>query len=234
MKTRSDARSQKKSPFRTVLRILGALLLAMVLFALTANLVAVLGTKDRVLEPETVQAAMEDPDCILILGAGVWEGGRPSPILSDRLDEGLKLYQAGLAKKILVSGDHGREGYDEVNVMKSYLIERGVPGEDVFMDHAGFSTYESVYRAKAVFGVRRMIVVTQRYHLYRALYVADRLGIEAVGVHADPRRYAGAALREAREVAGRIKDALICIFKPEPTFLGDPVDIHGNGNVTND
>lgn len=175
-----------------------------------------------------------DADCILILGAGVWEGGVPSNMLADRLEEGLRLYGNRISGKILVSGDHGRKDYDEVNVMKKYLMERGVPGEDIFMDHAGFTTHESMYRAKEVFGVKKAVVVTQRYHLYRALYICGEMGIEALGSASDPRTYRGALMRNTRECFSRVKAVIWCFFKVKPKYLGEPIDIHGDGNVTND
>lgn len=173
-------------------------------------------------------------DCILILGAGVWNGNQPSPMLADRLEEGLRLYNTGASPKILVSGDHGKVNYDEVNVMKEYLMDAGVPDEDIFMDHAGFSTYESIYRAKAVFGVKKMIVVTQKYHMFRALYICDRIGVEALGSASDPRAYRGAFLRNFREWIARDKDIFSCLFKVKPTYLGESLDIRGDGSVTND
>lgn len=174
-----------------------------------------------------------DAQCILILGAGVWSGS-PSPMLEDRLEEGISLYKQGVAPKIIVSGDHGQTDYDEVNVMKKYLVEAGIPDSDIFMDHAGFSTYESIVRAKHVFGVERMVVVSQKYHLYRALYICERNKIDAVGVNADPRLYAGQKMRDIREVAARHKDIISCFFKLKPKYLGDKIDITGDGNVTND
>ena len=133
-----------------------------------------------------------------------------------------------------MSGDHGQDEYDEVNIMKDFAIEKGIPSEDIFMDHAGFSTYESIYRAKEIFGAKKIIIVTQEYHLYRALYIAKTMGIEAYGVGADPRQYVGAFNREVREILARNKDFVKCIFKPEPTYLGDPIPINGNGDDTND
>lgn len=172
-------------------------------------------------------------DCIVVLGAGV-KGETPSHMLEDRLLEAIKLYESGAAPKIIMSGDHSRVDYDEVNVMKTFAIERGVPSEDIFMDHAGFSTYESIYRAKEIFGAKKIIVVTQKYHLYRALYVADELDVDAVGVGADPRKYYGEVKRQIREIAARSKDMLWCSFKPTPTYLGDTIDLNGSGDVTND
>ena len=130
-------------------------------------------------------------DCILILGAGVHEDGKPSLMLKDRLERGIDLYKAGISEKIIVSGDHGTVGYDEVNVMKNYLIDAGIPSENIFMDHAGFSTYESIYRARDIFCVKSMVIVTQKYHLYRALYIAKEFGLDAVGVPAAEIKYYG-------------------------------------------
>ena len=131
-----------------------------------------------------------------------------------------------------MSGDHGREDYDEVNVMKSYAVENGVPDSDVFMDHAGFSTYDSIYRAKAVFEADSIIIVTQKYHLYRALYIAERLGVNAVGVSADLDDYSGQLKRDLREIAARDKDFFSCLFKPEPKYLGEKIPVSGDGNIT--
>ena len=102
------------------------------------------------------------------------------------------------------------------------------------MDHAGFSTYESIYRAKDIFEAKKVVIVTQEYHLYRALYIANQLGLEAYGVGADPRQYVGATYRELREILARDKDFIKCIFKPEPTYLGDTIPVSGNGDITND
>lgn len=177
--------------------------------------------------------APQKADCIMVLGAGV-NGDTPSPMLKDRLDTAIELYESGAADKLLMTGDHGREAYDEVNVMKKYAEDKGVPAEDIFMDHAGFSTYESIYRARDVFEVKSAIIVTQKYHLFRALYIADRLKLSAQGVSADPQKYAGALYREAREVLARDKDFVKCIFKPKPTYLGEVIPISGDGNLTND
>ena len=138
------------------------------------------------------------------------------------------------SEKLLMSGDHGRVEYDEVNAMKQYAVDRNVSSEDVFMDHAGFSTYETVYRAKEIFGCESVIIVTQEYHLYRALYIAERLGLEAYGVATDGYDYPGQTLREMREILARNKDFLTGIIKPKPTYLGEVISIDGNGDVTND
>ena len=171
-------------------------------------------------------------DVILVLGAAIWNGDTPSPMLQDRLDCGIKLYEQGTSCTMLMSGDHGDLNYNEVGVMLSYAVENGVPAENIFLDHAGFSTYESLYRAKYIYGAESVIICTQTYHLYRAIYMGDMLGLEVYGVPAETREYAGQNYYDAREFAARIKDFLGCIFWPEPTFLGDPIDLNGSGTVT--
>lgn len=155
-------------------------------------------------------------------------------MLEDRLLQGIALYKRGVASKIIMSGDHGKKDYDEVNVMKQYAIEQGVPSEDIFMDHAGFSSYESIYRAKEIFKAQKIIIVTQKYHLYRSIYIAKQLDLEAYGVSSDPRKYSGQWARELREIVARNKDFFKCIFKPKPTYLGETIPVSGNGDVTND
>lgn len=179
-------------------------------------------------------AKLQDVDCILVLGAGVWSDNRPSAMLEDRLREGIGLYHEGISNRLLMSGDHGRKEYDEVNVMKRFAMEEGVPSSDIFMDHAGFSTYESLYRARHIFEADKLVIVTQKYHLYRALYNARRQGIEAYGVASDPRAYAGQNYREFREVLARGKDFIYSLFKPKPTYLGDAIPVSGSGDITND
>jgi vancomycin permeability regulator SanA len=189
--------------------------------------------KERIVTVEET-ANLEDVDCIIVLGCQVRDDGTLSHMLRDRLMRGLEVYHAGAAPKLLMSGDHGRKEYDEVNAMKQYAIENGVPSEHVFMDHAGFSTYETVYRAKEIFEADKVIIITQEYHLYRALYIADKLGLEAYGVSADLNKYAGQSMRDFRDVLARCKDWAMCIFKPEPTYLGESIPVNGNGDVTND
>ena len=182
----------------------------------------------------SIGAELEDADCILIFGCGLRADGTPSDMLRDRLITGINAYNEGLANKIIVSGDHGRKDYDEVNVMKSFAVEHGVKSEDIFMDHAGFSTYESLYRAKEIFKAERVICVTQKYHLYRALYVAKRLGIEAVGISADIHTYRGQYVRDARELLARTKDFFTSVIKPKPKYLGEAIPVSGSGDITND
>ncbi|MBO4863030.1 MAG: YdcF family protein [Eubacterium sp.] len=188
---------------------------------------------DRILTVEEA-AGLLDVDCILVLGCGVYEDGSPTPMLRDRLELAEKVYESSNVPKFLMSGDHGKINYNEVRTMRLYILDKGEAlSEDIFMDHAGFSTYESIYRARDVFGVKKMIIITQTYHLGRALYIAKRLGVEAYGVGCED-TYAGNDYRSLREIFARDKDFLKCIFKPKPTYLGDAIDIKGDGNVTDD
>ena len=188
---------------------------------------------DAICTPEEA-ARHENVDCIIVLGCQVKDDGTPSDMLRDRLIRAVKLYDLGAASKIIMSGDHGTEVYNEVAVMKQFAIDAGVPSEDVFMDHAGFSTYETVYRAKEIFGAEKVIFVTQEYHLYRTLYIAKQLGLDACGVSSDLHTYAGQSVRELREILARCKDYVMTVLKPEPTYLGESIPVSGNGDITND
>jgi len=217
---------------KKMFKILIVIAIISIILVLSINFYVVGIAKNKMIK-DNDYSLLKDVDCILILGAGIW-GDKPSPMLQDRLDEGIKLYKEGIASKIIMSGDHGREEYDEVNIMKEYAIEQGVPSEDIFMDHAGFSTYESIYRAKEIFDADNIVIVTQEYHLYRALYIADKLDINAYGVNSDPRKYSGQTFRELREILARNKDFVNCILKPEPTYLGESIPVSGDGDITND
>lgn len=152
-----------------VLAILGAV----AVFAIDAHVQTTAGP--RIVTADEA-AVLGNVDCVLVLGCGVHPDGCPSDMLADRIAQGVALYENGTSPKLLMSGDHGRADYDEVNAMREMAVQAGLPADDVFMDHAGFSTYESMYRARDVFGAKRIVIVSQKYHLYRALYVAERLG----------------------------------------------------------
>ena len=225
-------------PIRTLRKIAKStilILIAICLFgaayALIVNAHVVNSTKKQILSQDAA-AALSDVDCILVLGCYVHEDGQPSAMLHDRLQQSVALYDAGAAPKLLMSGDHGQKSYDEVNTMKQFALDAGVPSSDVFMDHAGFSTYESLYRARDIFDAKKIIIVTQEYHLHRALYIANALGIEAYGVSSNPRNYSGQLKRDVREILARNKDFLTSIYKPKPTFLGDAIPVSGDGNLT--
>lgn len=222
-----------KRPLKITLIIIAGIALLGILSVVFINLrVKAVARKKIITSQEALE--LKDVDCILVLGCKVKDNGEPSPMLLDRLITGTELYKEGAAPKILMSGDHGRDTYDEVNVMKKYALDNGIPSEDVFMDHAGFSTYDSIYRAKHIFEAKKVIIVTQEYHLNRALYLAHKLGLEAYGVPADLRNYSGQTMRDIREIAARCKDFALGAFKPKPTYLGDVIPISGDGNATND
>ena len=189
-------------------------------------------TGSGITETEADACKNIDPQCILVLGCAVWADNEPSPMLKDRLDTAIALYRAGVAPKLLLSGDNSIVEYSEPDCMLQYTLAQGIPPEDIFLDFAGFSTYESVYRAHAVFKADRLIVVTQKYHLFRALKACDALGIEARGVASNQQKYAGRYYREAREVLARDKDFFKGIVKAKPTFLGDEIPIDGDGTIT--
>ena len=215
------------------LLVLASLVLLGVLAVLGINWLVKGSVKENILTQEQA-AQLQDVDCIIVLGCQVRSDGTPSHMLEDRLRRGVALYELGAAPKLLMSGDHGNVNYDEVDAMKHYAVDAGIASQDVFMDHAGFSTYESIYRAKEVFGVQRVIIVTQEYHLYRALMIARQMGLEAYGVAANYRTYAGQTSRDIREILARVKDFGMTIFWPEPTYLGEAIPISGNGNLTHD
>lgn len=229
MTDKAKTRLKKLFKIFIILMILG---IAAVCAALGISEYVKRSVSDRMLSPEAA-ANQGNIDCIIVLGCRV-NGETPSPMLSDRLLRGIELYDMDAAPKLLMSGDHGRTNYDEVNAMKQFAIDRGVPSEDVFMDHAGFSTYETMYRAKEVFAAKRVLIVTQSYHLYRAVYIAEKLGLEAYGVSSDLQSYVRQDYYDFREILARDKDFVKTIFKPEPTYLGEVIPISGSGDLTND
>lgn len=173
-------------------------------------------------------------EAALVLGAYVYENGGVCPVLQDRLDTALELYRQGLVPKLLLSGDHGQHNYDEVNAMRKYLEAKGVPPEDLFLDHAGFDTYDSLYRARDVFGARRLIVVTQQFHLTRALYIGRGLGLEVQGVPSDRRTLFDQSYYEQREWGARVKAFYDVNSQRSPLLLGPAIDLQGDGRVTHD
>lgn len=205
------------------------LVIAAVPFAI--NTWVVYSTSKNILTPEEA-AELTDVDCIVVLGCAVRPDGTPSPMLAERLNRSIELYEAGAAPKLLMSGDNGQVEYNEVAAMGNFALEKGVPSYDIFLDYAGFSTYESIYRAKEIFQAQKIIIVTQKYHLHRALYIAKAFGLEAYGVSCDTQVYAGQTNRDIREILARNKDFLTSIFKPKPTYLGDPVPVDGPGNFS--
>lgn len=182
----------------------------------------------------TVDEASE-ADAILILGAYVHPSGQVSRMLKDRLDFGFRLYELGKSEKIIVSGDHGSKSYNEVKAMCAYLEDLGVPSEAIFMDHAGFNTYDSIYRMKAIFEVNKAIVVSQAYHTVRAAYIAKMLDIEVQSVASDTYVYEKMLIYRIREIGARVKAFWMAgVMKPHPTYLGEVIPITGSGLKTRD
>ena len=172
----------------------------------------------------------------IVLGAFVMPDGKLCDMLADRVDTAIELYKQGKVTKILMTGDHGQKSYDEVNSMRRYAEARGVPTQDIFMDHAGFSTYDSMYRAKEVFMVDSAVIVTQDFHLPRAVFTARKLGLQAVGLNADRHIYPKRDLLiyQLREIPARIKAFVQLYTGAKPTFLGEAIPITGDGKLTHD
>lgn len=179
-----------------------------------------------------------DTQCIIVFGAYVYSDGTPCDMLKDRLDTALEILKNSPNKdiKVIVTGDHGKKNYDEVNAMRKYLMENGVEDSKIFMDHAGFSTYESIYRARDIFKVESAVVVTQNYHLKRATYLARNMGIEAYGIKADKHNYVSIIKYSIRESLAIYKDFFkVNVLKSKPTFLGDEIPINSSdSSVTHD
>ena len=190
-------------------------LIVIILVPVIINFYVILSTENRIVSGDS--KLLTDIDYIVVLGAGI-RRGRPSPMLEDRLKTGISLYNEGVSKKILITGDHEKDDYDEVTVMKNYLLEHGIPEEDIITDNYGISTYDSIYRVKNVYKSNKVVIVSQRYHLYRALFLSDNLDLKAYGVEADLRYYYGQWYREIREILARNKDFIKGIIKPKAVY----------------
>lgn len=155
--------------------------------------------------------SVSDVDCIVILGAGLKSDGTPSHMLEDRIKVGVNVMNVTGIKYILMSGDRSGDYYDEPAAMKKYAESLGVDPERILIDGKGYSTYESISRLKDEYGFERVIVITQKYHLHRALYISRFFGIESVGVSSDLRGYRRQTAREIREILARVKDFFMCM-----------------------
>jgi len=221
---------RKRRPIFWILVAVSVLVVVLALAVLVPDLVMTRSARSHIVDgPQDAPPAK----VAIVLGARVYEDGTPSPMLADRLATGVELYKLGKVDKLLLSGDHGTTTYDEVNVMLQYCLDRGVPEEDVFTDHAGFDTYDTMYRARDVFKVTDALVVTQDFHLPRAVYIARTLGLEATGVVADIQPYAGEWRFALREWPARVKAFFqLHVTKPGPRFLGPALPIDGDGRLT--
>lgn len=193
-------------------------------FIFVTNLVIYIGSKSYIYKNV---ADVPEAQVVLIPGTAVLANGELSPILKDRVDKAIELYQAKKVKKILVSGDNSTVERNEVNPVRVYLLEKGIPDKDIFLDHAGFDTYSSMYRAADIFQVKSMIISTQSFHLPRAVFIARALGTEAYGVSADE----GHILFKnyIREVFADEKVVFDLIFHIQPKYLGEVIPITGDG-----
>lgn len=190
-------------------------LIVIILVPVIINFYVILSTKNRIVSGDS--ELLTDIDYIVILGAGI-RRGKPSPMLEDRLKTEISLYNNDISNKILITGDHMNDDYDEVTVMKNYLLEHGIPEEDIITDNYGISTYDSIYRVKNVYKSNKVVIVSQRYHLYRALFLSDNLDLKSYGVEADLRYYYGQWYREIREILARNKDFIKGIIKPKAVY----------------
>ena len=219
---------------RTSFKLLIFLFVTASIIFVAFNSIVVFCSANKIYSIENIDE-LETAQCVLVPGSRVFSDERLSAVLQDRVDYAIEIYKAGKAERLLFSGDHGKTEYDEVNAMLNYAVSKGVPQEDIFLDHAGFSTYESLYRARDVFCVSDVIIVTQKFHIYRAVFIAQQLGLETQGVNSDPRRYLYADYDSLRESFARVKDLIyVNILKPEPKYLGDEIPITGNSSLTHD
>lgn len=228
------APAKKHRGARRVLVALLLLGLAAVAVVALANLATVASTRGQV---RTVATAADElsgnpADAVVVLGASVYPDGTPSDILADRLEVAVDLYKAGAAKAIICSGDNRTSHYNESDAMKAYCVSLGVPSEDVYVDHAGNTTYESLYRARHLFGAQRIIVATQAYHLYRALFAADQLGMEARGVATDKGAYDDQLKYSVREIAARTKDFFVALLQMPVALEEAPISLDESGDLT--
>lgn len=210
--------AKRKKAIRSILILLIAVILLCVLSALVINVSVVAKTQSSIFEFPISDEDNGKYDCILILGAGVRSDGTPSPMLEDRLKAGKYAYDLGAAPLIVVSGDSHKDGYDEVLTMKKYLVENGVPEECIICDGYGLSTYDSIYRLAYVYGYKNTLIVSQSYHLNRAVYIADKLGLDACGLSADFRNYRSQLIYSSRECAARVKDFFFTLKPASPKY----------------
>ena len=230
-------RAARRSFFRTLWRVGWRCAVPLILcgiltltLALTVSTSMVKLTAPDILTADDLSPEA-DYDCILVLGAGVRDDGTPSDMLYDRVKVACSAYYALEDVPMIMSGDHTGD-YNEVGVMKALAVEMAVYSADVFLDHEGYSTYESLYRARYVFGARKILIVTQEYHLHRALYIARELGMQAEGISADLRPYRLQGKYNAREHLARFKDFFVAARGEYNAPLDPPVDLGGNGDDT--
>ncbi|SHF50919.1 SanA protein [Salegentibacter echinorum] len=207
------------------MRILKKIILAFALFIIVGTLI-IFGLEAYIAKETASQIyseATEIPPAktAIILGASVHANGKLSPILQDRVEAAYLLYQLNKVENFLVSGDHKTDDYDEVNAIKNYLLKKGVPSKDIVLDHAGFDTYDSMYRSKAVFNLESAIVVTQKFHVPRSLFIANNIGLNYKGFEAQPIAYTSSEKIKRREQLANFKAIWEVVFNQKPATLKD-------------
>ena len=186
-----------------VVAVMLSLIVLAFLFLLIVNIIVVNSASDNIVTDDETPSSV---DAIVVLGAGLRADGTPSDMLADRLSVAINLYEKGMSNRIILSGDCSGDDYDEVSAMFDYCIERGIPESSIIRDNNGYSTYESIYNVIYRLEYKSFAVVTQKYHLYRAVYISENMGADVIGVASDPRAYRGQIFRSLREYAARIKD----------------------------
>ncbi len=220
--------------FKSLIKIFSIIFVFGLIFYIGINIYVKSYADTYILSQEELEK-IDNIECITVLGAHVRSDGSPSLMLESRLKCAIELYKGGISGKILLSGDHGRGEYDEVNNMMKYVLQNSdITDESVFLDHAGFSTYETAYRANAIFNIEKSVFVTQKYHLYRAVYDARKNGIDAYGVFCDDINYPGMTYYKFRESLAICKDFIYCLLNIRPTYLGDSIPVSGSGIATHD
>ena len=220
------SRKRKKGRFKA-LKAAGIVLLVLVLLFTSLQLYVILYPINDIYYSISELEGIEKPKAVLVLGAGVFASGAPSPVLKDRLDYAYEVYEYYNRKiAIIVSGDNGTVEYNETKAMYNYLLSKGVNPDDIYRDYAGFNTYDSIYRADYIFKVKSIIICTQKFHIYRALYIAKRLGFEAYGYAAENKAIYNMTYNHIRESLARVKAVLETdILKRAPKYFGDPIPV---------
>jgi vancomycin permeability regulator SanA len=211
--------------FKLIVRIVIILILVLALAMTSINLYMLNYASKYIISAEKA-SRLSEIDCIVVLGAGI-SNGRPSPILAERLDTGEDLFNKGVSKLLLLTGDNGSEHYNEVAAMRRYFLENEnskIKEENIYLDYAGFSTYDSMYRLREVFDAKNPVVVTQKYHLSRAIYIARNRGLNAVGVAPEDENYTGTK-DQIREFIARFLIFFVVLSNKEPKYLGEKVPL---------
>jgi SanA protein len=209
--------TKKRSHYKRMFYVLLILIILAVATFVLIQLIVTRSVKGKLYSLEAVPPR----DVALILGARVYSDGTLSPMLRARMDRGIELYKSGKVEKLLLSGDHGRKVNDEVNAMREYALAAGVPAEDIFLDHAGFSTYDSVVRAREIFAAPSVIICTQWYHSYRAVWLAERFGLDAIACPVEDLAIYDMPANNVRESLARVRAAWDALTR-RSTALGGP------------